>query len=129
MLLADANLRVRPLAELPIAHEREHPRQVALVREHQQVVHQREMLLEGVGHARWQSDRRNLRTIASFGLLDPAFDLTHVVEIVVQTRLVARSERSLQIPRLSRDDVEDAARAGRTRLPLCRTARSTEQLL
>ena len=56
VLLVDAKLRVGPRAELAVGHERGDPGQVGLVRDGQQVVHQRDVLLERLRDADRQLD-------------------------------------------------------------------------
>src|SRR5438094_387137 len=114
VLLADANLRIRPLAQLAIAHEREDARQIAAIRERQQVVHQRQMLVERVRHAGRQGDRRDGGAVARFGPLDATLDLAHILEIVAKPRAIAGAERSLKLLGLRRHEIEDAARPAQT---------------
>ncbi len=129
MLLADADLRIRSLAELSIAHEREYARQVGLIRERQQVVHEREVLFEHVGHAGGKGDGCHFDAVARFRALDAAFDFPHIVQIVAEPRAIARAERLLQIARLRRDQIQDAQTALHAGGALGLTPRTSEQPL
>ena len=62
MRLGDADLRVRPLADLARHHEREHARDVGLVRERQQVEHQLDVLVERLRHADRRVGHRDRRS-------------------------------------------------------------------
>ena len=116
MLLGDAEVRVRPLAQLARQHEREHARHVGLERRRHQVVHQPDVLLERIGHADRRADARHLRRAVRLGLLDAPLDFADVVEILADARrdratpsTVCRSSASCG------DRVEDAASAARAR--------------
>ena len=86
MLLRDAEVRVRPLAQLAREHEREHARHVGLECRSHEVVHQPHVILERIGHADRRADVRHLRRAVRLGSLDAAFDLADVVEILADAR-------------------------------------------
>ena len=75
--LRDSEHRVRSLAGFTRHHEREHARHVPLVRDGQEVEHQRRVVLEDVRHAEWRVDG-DARAVLRFRPLDAPLDLTHV---------------------------------------------------
>ena len=118
-----ADLRIGPLAQLAVGHERDDARQVGLVGDGQQVVHQRHVFFERLRNADWQCRREaRLRAVVRLGPLDSAFDLADVVEILVEPRAIARAELALQLAGLLVIDVEDAQVALPARVALLRCA-------
>ena len=86
--LVDADLRIRPAADLTTHHERDDARQVALVRQHLQVEHQLRVLVVACRHAGRLRDHRHRDVLRAlrFGQLDPAFDVADRFQIVRQLR-------------------------------------------
>ena len=67
-----------------------------LVRERRHVEHEIQVLIEGVRNADGHLRQLQLREILRFGLLHPALELAHGLEIVDEHRAVARAELLLQ---------------------------------
>src|SRR5438876_756052 len=129
MLIRHANLWIGPLAELPRHHEREHSRQVRLIRHGEQIEHQPDMFLEVIRNADWRVRRRQLSTRVLFRPLDPPLNLTDVLQILPEPGTVAYPQTAPQRVGLVRDDVEDAQVALPLRAALPRRARLAEQAL
>ena len=95
--IADARLREDGVAELAREHQRRDARDLRLEREHLQVEHQLQVLLERrparrPAH-RAASDRRGTLLL---GALNPPLDLAHLVEILRQPATVAGRQILLQ---------------------------------
>ena len=110
MAVGDANLRIRPVADLARDHERHDARDIGLVGQRHQVVHQLDVLLVVERHTR--RTRRQLQilvALALLGALNPPLNLAHVLEILRHHLAVGRAELQLQAGDVPGDRVEDAA--------------------
>ena len=106
--LAHAEARIRALARLAPRHEREHAREIGLIRDRQQVEHHGHVLFERLRNADRRRERK-LRRVARLGALDTPLDLAHVLEVVVEPPLVRRAHDTLQRTGLLDDGIENAA--------------------
>src|SRR5262249_40302044 len=104
------DLRICPVTDLARDHERNDSRNVGLVREYEQVVHQLQVIL-----VRIRNSRRSRRHCdVGVGLFDsrllyPALDLPNAFEVVAHSVPVMGTEFLLQISGLLRKRVEDTA--------------------
>ena len=120
MRIRDAELRVRPRALLASVHERDDARQVALIRQHLQVVEQLHVLVERVGNADRPIDIRQLAPALLLGLLDAPLDVAQRLEVVADFRVVRRRRASAEAASRGRSPSREcfdpgAAAAMRTR--------------
>ena len=115
MRIGDAELRVRPRALLTAVHERDHARQIALKRQHLQVVKQPHVLVERIGNADRPIDFGQLSRALFLGLLDPPLDVAQRLEIVAHFRVVGRAEPLLKLPHARGHRIENAAVLAETR--------------
>jgi hypothetical protein len=109
MLFGDSDLRICSLAELSRHHEGEHSRGIGLPGCGEEFEHQVHVFIERIGDAERGAGRGCLFDTTLLGLLDAAFDLTNVVEIVCKPRAVARAEPALETCRFFGDRVEQAS--------------------
>ena len=93
--VANAAAGIRRAAGIARVHHRRDAGDLRLVREHLQVEHQLDVILERLGHAdgRFGNVRRRSAD-CSVGLLDAALDFADVVEILAEAGAVARIERA-----------------------------------
>ena len=75
MGLGHADLRVRPSGLFAAVHERDHARQVRLIREQLQIVEELHVRLEAVGHSGGPVDLRTAPGALLLRFLDAAFDV------------------------------------------------------
>ena len=130
MALVHADLRVGLVALLARHHEGRHARDVRLIGEREQVVHQLDVLFE----LEWDADRRRRQlerrvSCCRSAICDAPLDLAHALEVVVHARAILRAEAPLQAGDLLRDGVEDAAIFLGARRPLRRGAALAEHPL
>ncbi len=104
-----ADLWIRHAAELAPEHERDHARQVGLIREDLQVAHQPHVLIVGGGNAGRMIDAGQFLAALLLGFLNPPFDVANRVEILDQLHAVALPERALQARDFVANGVEQAA--------------------
>ena len=104
-----ADLGERPAADFFAEHEGADACQVGLIRQRQQVEHEPTMLFKRPGDADWLLDDRYVAVTLLLGLLNPALDIPHGVEILRELQLVACAERPVESVRLVGHEVEDAA--------------------
>ena len=90
----DAALRIDAARRVAAHLEREDARGVRRERQHLQVEHQLDVLVERVGHAdrRLRQLARLAAGVVGLDLLDAALDLAHVVEVARQARAVGGAE-------------------------------------
>ncbi len=109
MALVHVDHRIRLVALLARHHVREHARDVRLIGERHQVVHQLDVLFE----VERDADRRRRQVESDLlflaGHLDASLDLADALEVVVDRHAILAAEAALQIVDLLRDRVEDAA--------------------
>src|SRR5690606_41403471 len=89
------------------------------------------VLVEGVGNARgraWQLTLLAARVLR-LDALDPALELTDVVQVPLEPLMVVRSQLAPQVPDLLRDPVEDARVRATTSGPLLGGRAGAEQHL
>ncbi len=106
----DADLWIRPRADLARQLEGDHAGDVRLQREHLQIEHQLDVFLPRLRRA----DRPlqvvgQRRAVLALGHLDPPFDLTHRVEVFADAAAIRRAELPLEAAHVLADPVEDAA--------------------
>ena len=93
MRLGDVDLRIRPLTHFARHHEREHARQIGLIRERQQVEHQRRRALRRTRERpRARSERPACVCARCFRPLNAPLNFTHVAEVLAEPRLVGGAE-------------------------------------
>src|SRR4029453_14304535 len=109
MRIRDAELRVGPRALLASVHERDYARQVALIREHLQVVEQLHVLVERVRNAYGTIDVGQLAGALLACLLDAPFDIPQRLEVVADLRVVRRAQLLLELPHPVGGGVENAS--------------------
>ena len=125
-----AHLRIGPVAHFARHHEGEDSRDVGLVGQRQQVVHELHVFFVRERNAGRLHGQRQLGCdIRVAGHPDAPFDLTNAVEILVDRRAIVRAKRPLQVGRLLRDRVENAAVLPRSRGPRGGAASLTEHPL
>jgi hypothetical protein len=86
--IRDVELRVRARALLAAVHERDDAREIALIREHLQVVHEPHVLVEAVRNPDGPFQFRQLARALLFGLLNPSLDVAQRGEVVADFRVV-----------------------------------------
>ena len=99
MPVGDADLRIRAVADFARHHEGEDARDVRLVRERQQVVHERDVLFDttnGMPTGAAGSARSACHIVLP-GQLNAPLDLAHVLEILAHRRAIVRAELALQV--------------------------------
>jgi hypothetical protein len=107
--LGDADLRIRARALLLADHERDDAREIRLEREHLQVVHQREMVLEHGRDTLWLVHRRQFEILLFLRPLHATFDVAHRLGVLIEPSLIAGTEIAAQAGELLVHRVQDAA--------------------
>ena len=108
MRLGQANLGVWAIHVFASHHQRADTCDVRLERQHLQVEHQLDVLLEGFGHAGRLLGQCKV-PVGRFGLRDALFDVANGVEILAELGAVTRAESPAKRRDLLREAVEDAA--------------------
>ena len=93
--IGDADRSECPLAALARHHEREDVRQLGLIREREQIGHQRGVRFERIGDAERLLER-DVSALLRLVALNAPLDLTHVLQVGVHTCAVVRAEPRLQ---------------------------------
>ncbi|HIC53184.1 MAG TPA: hypothetical protein EYO97_05075, partial [Gemmatimonadetes bacterium] len=103
-------VRVGSSTQLATEHEGEDAGDVGLIGEREQVEHQLDVLLVGVGHADRTSQLGKLG-VGTLGLsqLDPALERADRVEILGDSRAIARTDVALEIGEVVGHRIENAA--------------------
>ena len=104
-----ADLRVGPPAVLAADHEADDAGQVGLVGQHLQVEHQLRVLVESGGNAQRRRNLGQLLVDLRLGLLDPALDVAHGLQVLAELQAIARSEVAPQRGHLVGHRVQEAA--------------------
>ena len=106
--LGQTDLGIRAIDVFPRHHQRADASDVGLERQHLQVEHQLDVLLE-----RWRHADRLLRhrkiAVVRFGLRNALLDVANGVEILSQLRAIARAEPRAELRNLAVEPIEDAA--------------------
>ena len=102
-----ADLRIRPPAHFLPDHERRHPRQVALIRQRQQVVHQLRVRVERLRNPHRLRHHRQLPRALPLRRLDPPLHVPHRLQILRQLPVVARPQRPLQRRHFRRHEIQN----------------------
>jgi hypothetical protein len=127
--IADPALGVDLAAQLLAHQEGRHAGDLRLPRQHLQVVHQRDVLLDVLRHAGGR--RRDVEIVGQLlaGLLDTPFDFADVLEILVEPGPVVRRQLLLQRRGFAQHRIEQAHRLRAPRLALGVGAAVAEQAL
>ena len=131
MRVGHADLRVSHAAVLAPDHERNHAREIALIRQHLQVEHQLHVRFPVGGNAGRMVDEGQLLVGLRFGELNTLLDVANRRQIFGEFHAIGRGQRALEMRDLFGDRVEDAlllAHARRAHLRIGR-ARVAEQTL
>ena len=108
MRLRNPDLRIRTSGLLASVHERNHACEVGLIRQQLQVVHQLGMRLESVGNACGPRHVGHLFRILLLGLLQSPLDVANRSHVVVDFRLIRRTEPLLELSHTIGDGIENA---------------------
>ena len=92
MRLGHANLRIRPRALLLADHERNHAREIALIREQLQVEHQRQVIFENRRCSLRLIHFRQLEIGLLLRALDAALDVSHRFRVLLDLRAILRPQ-------------------------------------
>jgi hypothetical protein len=107
--LGHADLRERALAQIARQHELRDARDVRLIRQRLQIEHEVGVFVERFRHSDRSIRHRQICGRLLLRFLYPPFDLADVIEILADPLLAARAESPLQMARLLRHRIEDAA--------------------
>ncbi len=92
----EAEVREHQLTGFAIQHEGEYARQVGFERQRHQIEHRRRVLFPRVGNAHGRPRCNQLARRLLLGALDATLDLAQVLEILIETHLVAGAEPALE---------------------------------
>ena len=109
MCFGHADFRICASAEFAAEHERDHPRQIALIREYLQIEHQFCVLFERRRHACRLVDRHELRAGLFLGFLNPALEIPHSIQVFLNFPAVTRRNLRLKVRDRVRNRIENAA--------------------
>ncbi len=107
--LVEPEVREHELAGLAVQHEAEDARDVGLVGHRHQVEHHGGVLFPRVRDAHGRHRQRQFGRCLLFGALDAGFDLTDVLEVLIEADAIAAAEAALERGDVSGHRVEDAA--------------------
>ena len=116
--VAHAALRVDGAAQLLAQQERRDARDLGLPRQHLQVVHQLDVLLDVTRHARRRGRHREIVRELLPGLLHATLDLAHVGQVLIEARAIGGRQLALQRCGFADNRVEQADRLRAARLAL-----------